>query len=95
MAGRTEFHCVDAEQAEFPAESFDVVWSIECTEHLYDKARFFRRAAEWLRPGGRMAICAWLAGEALEHRTRFAKCMMCAKVSSALRWARAATTASG
>ena len=59
---------MDAEQADFSAESFDVVWSIECTEHLYDKARFFQRAAAWLRPGGRMAICAWLAGEALEDQ---------------------------
>ena len=41
------------------------MWSIECTEHLYDKARFFQRAAQWLRPGGRMAICAWLAGDEL------------------------------
>ena len=68
VAGNTEFRCSDAEKADFPPESFDVVWSIECTEHLYDKARFFRRAAAWLRPGGRMAICAWLAGEALEDQ---------------------------
>jgi tocopherol O-methyltransferase len=67
VAGNTEFRCADAEKADFPPESFDVVWSIECTEHLYDKARFFRRAATWLRPGGRMAICAWLAGEALQE----------------------------
>jgi tocopherol O-methyltransferase len=59
-ASRTAFHCLDAETAEFPPESFDVVWNIECTEHLYDKAHFFQRAAQWLRPGGRMAICAWL-----------------------------------
>ena len=45
------------------AQSADVVWSIECTEHLFDKPQFFRRAANWLRPGGRMAICAWLAGD--------------------------------
>jgi tocopherol O-methyltransferase len=64
----TEFRCADAEQVDFPPGSFDVVWSIECTEHLYDKARFFQRAAGWLRPGGRMAICAWLAGEALESQ---------------------------
>ncbi len=70
VAGNTEFHCTDAEKADFPAESFDVVWSIECTEHLYDKARFFQRAAAWLRPGGRMAICAWLAGEALQDQLR-------------------------
>lgn len=59
----TKFLRLDAEQAEFPQASFDVVWSIECTEHLFDKPAFFRRAAEWLVPGGRMAICAWLAGD--------------------------------
>ncbi len=40
-----------------------MVWSIECTEHLVDKQAFFRRAAGWLRPGGRIAIGAWLAAE--------------------------------
>ena len=60
---RTEFLCADAEQVELPAESFDVVWSVECTEHLFDKPRFFQRAAWWVKPGGTMAICAWLAGD--------------------------------
>ena len=46
-----------------PPDSYDVVWSVECTEHLFDKPAFFRRAADWIRPGGRMAIFAWLAGE--------------------------------
>jgi tocopherol O-methyltransferase len=67
VSRRTTFQCVDAEIAVFPAESFDIVWSIECTEHLYDKAHFFEQAARWLRPGGRMAICAWLAGENLQN----------------------------
>lgn len=59
----TEFHRIDAEAAEFAPASFDVVWSVECTEHLFDKPAFFQRAARWLKPGGVMAICAWLAGE--------------------------------
>ena len=58
-----EFRRADIEAESFPAASFDVVWSIECTEHLTDKRAFFARAAAWLRPGGRMAICAWLAAE--------------------------------
>lgn len=58
---RVTFRRVDAEAVEFPAASFDVLWSIECTEHLFDKPAFFRRAAGWLAPGGRVAICAWLA----------------------------------
>ena len=49
------FACQDVETVEYPARSFDVIWSIECTEHLFDKPRFFRRAASWLRPGGRLA----------------------------------------
>ncbi len=62
LSDRVEFRCDDAEAIEFADSSFDVVWSIECTEHLFDKKRFFERAAGWLGPGGRMAICAWLEG---------------------------------
>lgn len=60
---RTRFLRADAETLEVAPECFDVVWSIECTEHLVDKAAFFQRAATWLRPGGRVAVCAWLAGD--------------------------------
>ena len=63
VSRRTRFLCDDAERIEFPNESFDVVWCIECSEHLFDKPRFFQRAASWLRPGGRVALCAWLAGD--------------------------------
>ncbi len=62
-AGRTRFLCGDAERVAFQAASFDVVWNVECSEHFFDKPAFFRRAADWLRPGGRVALCAWLAGD--------------------------------
>ncbi|MBI1310725.1 methyltransferase domain-containing protein [bacterium] len=62
LRSKTHFFCQDAETADFAPESFDVLWSIECTEHLFDKAAFFERAARWLKPGGRVVICAWLAG---------------------------------
>ncbi|HUY88344.1 MAG TPA: class I SAM-dependent methyltransferase [Pirellulales bacterium] len=65
VSRRTNFRCADAEHTDFESKSFDVVWSIECTEHLFDKPKFFERAAQWLRPGGRVAICAWLAGQHL------------------------------
>lgn len=63
VAATTDFRRGDIETEVFAPESFDVVWSIECTEHLADKPRFFEHAATWLRPSGRVAICAWLAAE--------------------------------
>jgi tocopherol O-methyltransferase len=61
VSRQVEFRCADAEQIELPSRSCNVVWSVECTEHLFDKRRFFDRAASWLKPRGTMAICAWLA----------------------------------
>lgn len=70
VAQRTRFLRQDAEQFEAEEQSLDVIWSIECTEHLFDKAEFFAKAAQWLRPGGRIAICAWLAGATHEDQVR-------------------------
>lgn len=63
VSKRTRFLAEDAEKISFLPNSFDVMWSVECTEHLFNKPEFFRRAFEWLRPGGRMAICVWFEGE--------------------------------
>lgn len=47
-----------------PAGSFDVVVALESSEHIADKAGFFTEARRVLRPGGRLAVTAWLADEA-------------------------------
>lgn len=69
VARQARFRCADAESVEFAPRSFDVLWSIECTEHLFDKPGFFRRASPWLRGGGRIALCVWLAGDAATNDT--------------------------
>jgi tocopherol O-methyltransferase len=66
VSRKVRFLRADAEHLTFPAGSFDIVWNIECSEHLFDKPAFFRKCAHWLRPGGRVALCAWLAGPAPE-----------------------------
>jgi tocopherol O-methyltransferase len=46
-----------------PDASFDAAYAIESTEHMEDKARAFAEAHRVLKPGGRFAICAWIAAE--------------------------------
>lgn len=46
---------------DLPDAAFDRAWSIESSEHMVDKPRFFAEAQRVLRPGVRFAICAWLA----------------------------------
>ena len=47
---------------DLPAASFDAVIAIESTEHLPDVAYGLREMARVLVPGGRLVICAWMAG---------------------------------
>jgi tocopherol O-methyltransferase len=42
-----------------------VIWVIECSEHLEDKAAFIRECRRLLRPTGRLAVCAWLKADGL------------------------------
>jgi len=63
LSGRVQFQVSDANQWEPHPESVDVVWIMESSEHFRDKKNFFDRCARALRPGGVLAVCAWLRGE--------------------------------
>jgi tocopherol O-methyltransferase len=47
-----------------PDQSFDRAYSVESSEHMPDKQRFFDEAYRVLKPGGVLAVCAWLASDA-------------------------------
>ncbi len=57
------FEVRDANRLDLKPESFDAVWVIEASEHLRDKRRFIEECAGVLRPGGALALCAWLAAD--------------------------------
>jgi len=60
ISDRVQFEVSDANQWEPQPESVDVVWIMESSEHFGDKKRFFARCASALKPGGVLAVCAWL-----------------------------------
>lgn len=86
LEARVVFEVHDANELDFPAESFDVVWTVECSEHLFDKADFFRRCARVLRPGGKLAVAAWLARssspEGEQRVRRISRAMLCPSLGS-------------
>ncbi|MCW1924596.1 methyltransferase domain-containing protein [Luteolibacter arcticus] len=63
-AGGAEFVLGDWLENDFPTASLDAVIAIESTEHLPDVARGIAEMARVLVPGGRLVICAWMAGPA-------------------------------
>ncbi len=57
------FAVADANQRRFASGRFNVIWVVESSEHFADKRRFIESCASLLRPGGILAVCAWLRPE--------------------------------
>jgi tocopherol O-methyltransferase len=60
LSDRVQFQIADANQWQPVPESVDMVWIMESSEHFEDKEAFFKRCASVLKPGGVLAVCAWL-----------------------------------
>jgi cyclopropane fatty-acyl-phospholipid synthase-like methyltransferase len=68
VAERVQFRLEDANRLHYE-NSFDCVWIIECSEHLLDKSDFFRRVGAALKPGGVLALCAWLISDGYSSKS--------------------------
>jgi tocopherol O-methyltransferase len=63
LNGRVRFEIQDVNLWSPQPEHFDVVWIMESSEHFPNKPDFFKRCAQTLKPGGTLAVCAWLRRE--------------------------------
>lgn len=63
LQNQLQVQLTDAQQPwALPDNSVDLVWCVECSEHLADRAHLAREARRVLRPGGVLVLAAWLAG---------------------------------
>jgi tocopherol O-methyltransferase len=60
LSDRVQFQVTDANLWHPALESVDMIWIMESSEHFQDKETFFKRCASALKPGGVLAVCAWL-----------------------------------
>lgn len=63
LTDRVQFLVQDANVWSPRAKTVDAIWIMESSEHFRDKPNFFERCAGALKPGGVLAICAWLRGK--------------------------------
>jgi len=54
-----KFQVDDALALSFPDNSFDVVWSIEASPHMPDKAKYASEMMRVLKPGGILVVADW------------------------------------
>jgi len=49
----------DAEKFAYPVERFDLVWTMESSEHFANKRGYIQNASHTLRAGGQLLLSAW------------------------------------
>lgn len=65
------FEVSDATTRDFPASSFDFIYSRDTILHIQDKPKLFKNFFKWLKPGGMVFITDYCAGPKQDWNAEF------------------------
>jgi tocopherol O-methyltransferase len=83
LSTRVRLRLEDAETFAYPADHYDLVWTMESSEHFTDKQRYFQQTYRTLRKDGRLLLAAWTGSMARPSVLRVAKHFLCPEICTA------------
>lgn len=78
---RVRFAVLDANILNVTSGSFDIVWTLECAEHLADRERLIQNCLRIVKPDGRFALGGWAIPE---HDLRLSQQQLVDQLCSAM-----------
>lgn len=77
LGDSARFVVCDAEAYDLGTGSYDLIWTMEASEHFLDRGKFFRRAAAALVGDGSLLLSCWVARSPSEDLRRLANLCVC------------------
>ena len=83
VRSNVRFHLQDAERFEYPENHYDLVWTMESSEHFADKQRYFHKVCRTLRSDGRLLLAAWTGSMTSDSVRSVAEHFLCPEICTA------------
>ena len=83
VSHKVSFLVQDADTWLFPAQAFDLVWTMESSEHFAEKTLYFQNVAYSLRLGGSLVVSAWTGSMQRLRVRQVARSFLCPELWTA------------